>query len=51
MSHNDKNMLLAIEKNLIKQIEYHKRLRQPRILKKLERHLKAIQRAIDSIES
>lgn len=44
-------MLLAIEQNLIKQIEMHKKIKHPKILKKLERHLKAIQRAIDKLDS
>ena len=47
---NNKTVSLAIEQSLIKQIKAHKQMNQPRIIKKLERHLKTIQRAIDNLE-
>ena len=45
------NMLLAIERNLIKQIEFHKKSGHTRtkIIQKLERHLKTIQNNIDKL--
>ena len=42
-------MLLAIERNLIRQINSHKKCNKPKITKKLELHLKRIQQKIDDI--
>ena len=45
------NMLMAIERNLLKQIEQHKRYshNKTKIIQKLEKHLKTIQMNIDNL--
>ena len=51
MDTSDLKTLLAIRQNLIKQIETRKKISHPKLLKKLEKHLRNIQSKIDSIKT